>query len=302
MPRILIIEDEPILRSSMARGIVRLPGMQVADAGTLGDAIASLDEEPPSLVISDIDLPDRSGIELIGELGRRGLRIPIIFVTGFLKAYRSQIPHHADVLVLEKPVAIEELRKVIRERLPDVGGDGPSPFSVPDYLQLASMGRHSVVIEVSRGADLLGQIVIRQGELWAASDSQGEGMDALARLAFAADASAACRTLLEQAGERNVEGPVEAVLLEAARLSDEARRSEGGATHPSDGPDTGEDAGEGGGSVFEDAWERGLAALLAKDYGEAFAAFRAAAELNPDDVRVQVNLKRLREMGFSNEE
>lgn len=113
MARVLIIEDETVLRASVARGIAKL-NVDVFEAGTLNDALRIVDTTPPDVVISDIDMPERSGLELLGELGRRNLNVPVIFVSGYLNAYRSQIPHHASVEVLEKPVPIDELRQVVR--------------------------------------------------------------------------------------------------------------------------------------------------------------------------------------------
>jgi DNA-binding NarL/FixJ family response regulator len=67
--RVLIIEDEAMLRSSMARSLSRVTNVEVLTASTLGEGLAVIDMTPPALILSDIDLPDRSGLELIGELG-----------------------------------------------------------------------------------------------------------------------------------------------------------------------------------------------------------------------------------------
>ncbi|MBK8412533.1 MAG: response regulator [Sandaracinaceae bacterium] len=145
MKRVLVIEDEVVLRTSVVRGLNRVTGLHVVGAGTLGDALAAIDEETPDLILSDLDLPDRSGVELIGELGRRGLSVPVVFVSAFVRAFSPQIPRHVDVHVLEKPVPLEQLRQVVRERLKI--NAGATPFGPADYVQLACMGRHSVHIE-----------------------------------------------------------------------------------------------------------------------------------------------------------
>ena len=67
MARVLIVEDEAVLRSAMARGIAKLPGIAVVEAGTVQAAVEYLDTQPPQMIISDIDLPDRSGLELLGD-------------------------------------------------------------------------------------------------------------------------------------------------------------------------------------------------------------------------------------------
>ena len=148
MSRVLIIEDEAVLRSSMARGLGKLPGLEVFEAGSMDEAARLLDKARPDLVLSDIDLPDRSGIEIFGELGKRSIQAPVVLVSAYLKAYGPQIPRHANVEVHEKPIGLDELRKIVLRRLEHVVPPADaSPFTSVDVLQLACMGRHSVVIE-----------------------------------------------------------------------------------------------------------------------------------------------------------
>jgi DNA-binding response OmpR family regulator len=313
MARVLLIEDETVLRTSMARGIAKLPGVDVVDAKDLDEALRLLDEQRPDLVISDIDLPGRSGIELLGELGRRGLSIPVIYVSAYLKAYRAQIPPHANVEVVEKPVALEDLRAMVRARLGAPAEPRPAPFSAADYLQLACTGRHSVVIHVE-GAAAHGQIVIAEGQLWSARDDKGAGPAALRRLVFRQDVEVHCTTLKGAPGPRDVEGPWEMVLLESARLFDEetyassnpprAARppSEPPPPAPLPGPTPEEEAQAEIDARFELAWEHALEAMLKKDYPAAVQAFRVAESLRPDDPRVKANLKRLGDMGHAGPE
>jgi DNA-binding response OmpR family regulator len=301
MARVLIIEDESVLRSSMARGIAKLPGVDVADAKDLDEALVLLDQARPQLVISDIDLPGRSGIELLGELGRRGLTTPVIYVSAYLKAYRAQIPPHANVEVVEKPVALDDLRAMVRAKLGSPPEQRPAPFSAADYIQLACTGRHSVVIQLAWPPNHRGEIVVADGELWSAHDDQGSGMVALRRLVFRDGVEVQCMTLKGAPGVRDVVGAWEAVLLESARLLDE-ERAQGSA--PSEAPptttpaSTPEEEAQAESDVrFELAWEHALEAMLKKDYPAAAQAFRVAQSLRPDDPRVAANLKRLGELG-----
>jgi CheY-like chemotaxis protein len=292
MALVLIVEDEPTLRGSMARGLSRLPGVEIVEAGTLGAALKLIDATPPRLVLSDIDLPDRSGIEILGELGKRGLRVPVVFISAYLKAYGPQIPPHADVDVRDKPVSLEELRKLVLERLGQQRGETEAaPFTAADYLQLACLGQRSVVIEVgTEGGRGSGRILVRGGEVWSAEDADGSGEAAFRRLVLVPGA-VRCQTLKGEAGERNVHGGWEALLLDAAREEDEQRRTgrepEREAEPPADAAQV----------AFDVAWERGVAALLAKDYAQALNAFMEARRLRPGDGRVIANLERLRQMG-----
>lgn len=338
MARVLIIEDEILLRAAMARGIAKMPGISVAEAATFGEALASIDEHAPQMIVSDIDLPDRSGVELLGELGRRGLRVPILFVSAYLKAYAAQIPRHADVDVREKPLRLDELRSIIESRLAAGEGAEEAPFAPADYLQLACLGHRSVLIEIDAGADR-GVIAVHEGTLWSASDTLGTGPEAFGRLAFIAGALVRVRGLRDDPGPRTIHAGWEQVLLDAACEHDEASvRSQTltpfdhidlalGApepkslsapsprttlpTLPSDlslglldeiepaaPPPPEPPPPDSKAAAFDEAFEAGVEALLSKDYAAAYTSFERAVAIRPDDAKVVTNLERLRQLGF----
>ncbi|MFQ5579107.1 MAG: response regulator [Nitrospiria bacterium] len=290
MPRILIIEDEAMLRSTMIRGLSKLPDIEVSDAGTLADALHEIDADPPQLILSDLDLPDRSGVELLGEIERRKLEIPVVFITAFLKSYQPQIPSHANVEVHEKPVSLGELRHIV---LKHVGKEKrPSeitPFRVSEYIQLSCIGRHSVVIGVEHEGNPIGKIVVMTGDVWSASDREGVGLDAFYRLVRCSKNRVVCQALQGKPGERNIEESWEALLMEGARQEDEKSRC-----------DSEPDSEVKQNIQFQNASERGLDALLIKDYAKALSAFLEAEEICPGNKGIKANIHRLREMGYEN--
>lgn len=321
---VLVVEDEPVLRTSMVRGLSKLPGVEARGAGSVREARAALSDAAPDVVISDLDLPDGSGLEVAAELDRLGLRVPLVFASAYILQYRGLLPQRPGVDVLEKPVSLDQLRRLVAERLE--GGDGgvaPSPFGVADYVQLAGMGRRSVVIEVRGSGAVRGSIVIRSGELWSASDQRGEGIEAFRRLAFLRSASVACAALgPELETPRTLSGSCEEVLLETARLLDE-QSSEGGGdldsawdeaavgmtlasvppgTLPSRAPPAvpviPKAPPRPREKSFEELYEEGVDALLAKNFPAALTAFSEAGKLR-DDARVRANLHRLAQMGYT---
>ncbi|MCE9578092.1 MAG: response regulator [Deltaproteobacteria bacterium] len=334
MKTVLLIEDEAVLRSAAARGLAKLPDLEVIAVGSMADAVAVLDAGCPDLVVSDIDLPDRVGLEILGELGSRGCTAPVIFVTAYLKAFRPQIPRHARVTVFEKPVALEALRAHVKTALglSETAVAPPAPFMVADYLQLACMGRHSVAIEVARGDRVAGRVLVVAGEAWSARDARGSGEDAFRRLAFARDGRVACRTLVDEPGPRDLHRPWEAMLMDAARVVDETSRDgdRDDEILSIDEVADGDDASFAAFAAFEDRVmdgpmprlaegtlegprmaaplppgeqfaafrDRGVEALLSKDYAGAWAAFVEAGRIRPDDPTVKANLIRLRDLGL----
>lgn len=327
---ILVVEDETALRLSMVRGLSKLPGLRIRDTGTVREGKEAVRGERPDLIISDLDLPDGLGIEIATEVDRLGMQIPIVFVSAYVGKFRHRMPARGDYEVYEKPLALERLRAVVEEKLSLRADAGNSPFGVADYVQLAAMGRHSVLIDVVSAVGR-GEILIKRGQVWSAQDRLGRGLEAFRRLAFLGTAQVTCRTLDPQtAPPRDIEGSAESVLLDAARKHDEAGRDssaqidDGWSDVWTDEPRAARTTGRPSGGTaanrsptvrppsirpiglsppvadsFGDAFDRGVDALLAKDYSTARAAFAEANELAPNDRRVLANLARLREMGFS---
>lgn len=307
---VLLLEDEPVLRSSMARGLSKLPGVTVVEAGTMQAALEAIDAECPQMIISDIDLPDRSGLELLGELGRRKLAIPVLFVSAYLKAYGALIPPHANVDVREKPLDLQDLRAIVRQRL-SATNLSDAPFGPSDYIQLACLGHRSVLIEVE-SPEGEGFIVVHQGVLWTASDKSGEGEQAFRRLVFLPNAIARVRSWTGNPGQRTIERGWEALLLDAARELDERGQA---------GGDIDDIFDEATSIVFEEAeteqppveakqvevdpftraFDEGVSALLVKDYAKAYEAFAEAASHRPEDTKTKANLERLRQLGFGHD-
>lgn len=217
MSTILLLEDHTALRNSMAEALGELPDVSVAPVGTLAEAIRALDEHLPDLVISDLDLPDGSGVELMSHLGRPS-SIPVVFVSAHVPRYRTMLRECPGVTVRHKPISLGELQSLVRDKLGAPLDD--SPFSPADYIQLACMGRHSVRIEVKQGP-LKGAIIVREGKLWSAQVGLLQGTAALGRLAFV-DGHTRCVSLRHQPKDRNLpDQSWEQLLLEAARQKDE---------------------------------------------------------------------------------
>lgn len=67
--RILVVDDHPIVREGLIQQINRQPDLTVcAQASSATQALAAAEQHQPDLVLVDINLPGRSGIELIRDL------------------------------------------------------------------------------------------------------------------------------------------------------------------------------------------------------------------------------------------
>lgn len=82
MARILVIDDDDALRQ-MLRRMLEMAGHEVADAEDGDTGLAEFRRQPPELVITDIFMPRREGLETIMAMRREGgRRVPIIAISG----------------------------------------------------------------------------------------------------------------------------------------------------------------------------------------------------------------------------
>jgi CheY-like chemotaxis protein len=236
MDRVLVLEDEPALRNSLCRLLRQDQELAILDAGSLRDAVRLLDDRP-SLIVSDLDLPDGSGIDLLQELAFRGLKVPVIFITAYLQRFQAQLPASSNIDVLEKPFRPETFTDLIRRRLErEQGPSSGSAFSVADYLQLAGLARRNVSLTIAGEHGARGKIIVQDGQTTWAEDQLGAGLEAFQRLAFLPRAEVSCHPSDARVLAPNVQGSLEQLLLDAARKQDELARRPPEATRGSDSP------------------------------------------------------------------
>jgi two-component system, OmpR family, KDP operon response regulator KdpE len=77
-PSILLVEDDPLLRHAF-RLLLEDAGYRVVEAGTAAEALDQAQSQKPALVLLDLGLPDRPGLEVAREItsdaGMSGTRV-----------------------------------------------------------------------------------------------------------------------------------------------------------------------------------------------------------------------------------
>jgi len=113
MPRILVVDDEPGVQESL-RMLLKSEG----DVTIAGDADAALREvalATPDLVLVDLVMPGRSGLELLAELSERGVRAPVIVLTATNTVNAAvEAMKHGAADFITKPFELDALRIKVR--------------------------------------------------------------------------------------------------------------------------------------------------------------------------------------------
>jgi CheY-like chemotaxis protein len=112
--RILIVDDHRDTLRSMQLLLTRL-GYQVLAAENMADALRIAEEEEFDILLSDIGLPDGSGLELMKRLSKKR-NVPALALSGFgmdEDVQRSRDAGFFDHLI--KPVSLDRLQTAIAE-------------------------------------------------------------------------------------------------------------------------------------------------------------------------------------------
>jgi signal transduction histidine kinase len=116
--RLLVVDDEPGIRSAVERGLT-LRGYRVRVARDGLEALQILEREPDGVdaLVSDINMPRLSGITLATRLRERGDTLPIILMTGYAAPELEDGGLPDRVSLLSKPFDLDELAALLHQLL-----------------------------------------------------------------------------------------------------------------------------------------------------------------------------------------
>jgi DNA-binding response OmpR family regulator len=132
-PRVLVAEDNPALRSLIA-DVLTSEGYDVVEAANaleLEQAIAisasAGSTEAFDLVVTDIRMPGKSGLDALSELRRGGSESRFVVITSFPEDATERRIRELDAKLLAKPFSLGEFRSLMKTILhpasPTTGGE-----------------------------------------------------------------------------------------------------------------------------------------------------------------------------------
>src|SRR5579864_6193709 len=185
MPKgsILVVDDEIEIREGL-EALLTSEGFEVTPAESGEAGLRKLEDRPFDLMLLDVSLPDRNGIELLREIRSRDPYLSVILITAFgsidmaRAAFKSGAqdfitkPWSNDELIAQVSVAIEgrrlreenvQLKRALKQRynFPSIIGKSEKMLAVFDLITQVAPSRSTVLIygESGTGKELIAKAI-----------------------------------------------------------------------------------------------------------------------------------------------
>ncbi|HEX4797614.1 MAG TPA: sigma-54 dependent transcriptional regulator [Humisphaera sp.] len=188
MAHLLLIDDDPDLLPQQVRQAFPSPAHRVEVAATGNAGVTQVRAGQPDVVLLDMRLPDRSGLEVYHEIREIDARIPVIFVTMTKTADTAiEAMKQGAFDYLFKPLDLAQVRRVVGEALevgrrmrdpafvtetppdPDVDGAilGSCPAMREVYKAIGRVAGQDVTVlvtgETGTGKELIARAIYQHG-------------------------------------------------------------------------------------------------------------------------------------------
>ena len=114
---VLVVDDEADIRDLMEMTLMKM-GLSVETAEGVNAARKKLDQSKYSLVLTDMRMPDGSGLEVVEYINEKGLDVPVAVITAFGNADQAvQALKIGAFDYLHKPITLAQLRTLVKSAI-----------------------------------------------------------------------------------------------------------------------------------------------------------------------------------------
>ncbi len=219
--RLLLVDDEIHLKQHLRDALeAAVPGMEVLTANNGAEAIELLEQGGFHMVLTDLNMPEVDGFELLAYLTRNMPEMPVIVMTAFGNTeVEEMIANLGTVHYIEKPIDFERLLAILKEIQGQGASGRVSGITLPSFLQLVEAERKTCTILVQKG-DRQGRLFFRAGKILDAELNGKDGLDAALEI-LSWDRAELMFTGICTRRETHIDESLQFLCLEAMRLMDE---------------------------------------------------------------------------------
>src|SRR5271169_2293643 len=180
---ILVVDDESEIREGLEL-LLKTEGYHVSSADTGQSGLSRLEERPFDLLLLDVSLPDRNGIDMLKDIHRQDPHLPIVLITayGSIEMARAAFKNGAmdyitkpwsnDELLAQVAQAVEarrlrdenlHLKRALKQRFnfPNIIGKSDKMLTLFDLVTQVAASRSTVLIsgESGTGKELIAKAI-----------------------------------------------------------------------------------------------------------------------------------------------
>ena len=226
---VLIVDDDQEMLLSLKEGLEKYDGtfsVLMAADGLI--AIDKLRKHDISLVVTDLRMPRMDGFALLAQIIEHYPDIPVIIITGYSTPEMERLAQDGGAVeYLEKPFMIDNLaQKIVATLRKESEGGTLQSVSSGMFLQLIEMEQKTCTIRLTdKSSGKQGVLFFREGEMLDARIDGRRGEEAAYEIFSWDEVNLSIQNECRQE-EKKINGDLNAILLEAMRLKDEAEETE----------------------------------------------------------------------------
>lgn len=227
MKSVLLVDDEKNFLLSLADMLKDNEdefSIKTAVNGKLAAEI--IDNGNVDLVVTDLNMPEMDGFELMAHISQVNSELPVIAMTAYgTPEMESRLRNMGAFQYIEKPIDFDSLLRKIKDGLKAGSTKGHvAGISLPSFMQLLELDKKTCTLHIKAGKHR-GDMYFKQGELISARTGKITGQDAAFEIINWDNAEIEIENICKfDEDKRDINVPMGFLLIESARVKDETNR------------------------------------------------------------------------------
>ncbi len=168
MKRVLVVDDEEDMLWMLQRNLNKgMQNVEILAAKSGEEALEVLSDKSVNLVITDINMPGISGLDLLVEINNNYPGTDVIIMTAYpSSAYENKAMMSGSLRYIEKPFDIKEVRTIVEDVLKEEEGFQGTVDGVDliDIVQFNGLSQATAALKVTTG-EAEGMIFFKEGKV-----------------------------------------------------------------------------------------------------------------------------------------
>ncbi len=227
MKNVLIVDDERSFLLSLEAGLRQYAqSFTTVTAGNGREALEILKRSKIDLVVTDLNMPEMDGFQLLALMTKTHPDIPVMIMTAYsTPAIKNRVEILGSFRVQEKPINFKELADNIVSSISSMDTSYLKGITLPAFLQLVEIEQKTCTLKVTSNG-MNGFMCFRDGELLEAATKTERGENAAYSILSWDDVVIEINSICK-ATSNHVGKSLNHILMEGFRLKDERKRAAG---------------------------------------------------------------------------